>query len=175
MGYVDIPLISSQTPISVQKKNSDWNFRYRIDDVKGCTIGYGIDFEYAKKLKENRNNKNSEIRRIYERLRELEFISIESSSLLSKISLNDLKYFVQDLAFNARPGIFLLDNGNFRAVWRNSFKEQVALQFKGNSIIQYVLFRKRASSDLLAQDMGIDILPVVRTKMRDYDHILNNQ
>ena len=43
-----------------------------------------------------------------------------------------------------QPGhLFLLENGNLRAVWKGDNGSHIGLQFLENGLIQYVLFKKR--------------------------------
>ena len=42
-----------------------------------------------------------------------------------------------------RGRLYLLENGNFRAVWKGEGESHIALQFLENGFIQYVLFKRR--------------------------------
>ncbi|CAN0119650.1 unnamed protein product [Phaeothamnion confervicola] len=58
--------------------------------------------------------------------------------------------FLGGLKLAHRPAIFLLDNGNFRALWRDeNNKQQVGLQFLGNETVQYVIFVREGQTDKL--------------------------
>ena len=54
----------------------------------------------------------------------------------SQASLSDLRVFMSQISFRRRPSVYLLENGNFRAVWKNAENEQAAFQFRGNGIVQ---------------------------------------
>ena len=57
-------------------------------------------------------------------------------------SQNDLRAFVTGKRLVKPPKIFLLDNGNFRAVWYGDTGEQLGLQFRGKGIVQWVAFAR---------------------------------
>jgi hypothetical protein len=91
----------------------------------------------------------------------------------SRNSLSDLLLFMSQISFGRRPAIYLLDNGNFRAVWKNSQNEQAAFQFRGKGIVHCVFFHKRKASQLpLSQETLIDVILKVRARLSDYEHLL---
>ena len=91
---------------------------------------------------------------------------------VSLASLRDCLSFL-DMDFTKRPGIFLLDNGNFRLVWRNGENEQAAFQFRGRAVVHVVFFFKRPSADLpLSRETLVDLLPNVIQRRPDYAHLL---
>jgi hypothetical protein len=67
---------------------------------------------------------------IQDRLRDLRVDAIRNVEP-SESSVADLHSFLDSFPFSERPAIFLLDDGNLRAVWRTAEKEQVGLQFLG--------------------------------------------
>jgi hypothetical protein len=74
------------------------------------------------------------------RLNELKLEAIRTDNLVSRSSLQDLHDALRSLAFTRRPAIFLLENGNFRVMWKNAAPEQVAIQFLGDKKAQFVIF-----------------------------------
>ena len=83
--------------------------------------------------------------------------------------------FVNSVCQNRRACLFLLDNGNLRAVWKDENDAQVGLQFRDDGMVQYVIFARSKSEDeitpaygrvsidtaILGQIGGIDLLPLV--------------
>ena len=63
-----------------------------------------------------------------------------ASEPVSRASLKDLLTFLDGTTFSRRPAVFLLDNGNFRVVWKNADNEQAAFQFRGESTVHCVFF-----------------------------------
>lgn len=74
----------------------------------------------------------------------------------SRKSENYLIDFFKNHLIKNRPSIFLLENGNFRVLWKNKFGEQIGLQFLDNGDIQYVMFARRTDRVDLARSYGSD-------------------
>ncbi len=81
---------------------------------------------------------------------------------ISSDSEEDLLYFLSNIyIFRNRPIITLLDNGNFRAHWKNKDKESVGIQFRGEKQVHYVFFACRAGG-MMARCYGSDALSEIR-------------
>jgi hypothetical protein len=74
----------------------------------------------------------------------------------SESSLADFRSFIRDIGLGARPSLFLNDNGNLRALWKNDRREQIGLQFLGDGNIQFVIFKQRKGALQMARVAGID-------------------
>ena len=99
--------------------------------------------------------------------------ALSENEPVSRDSLTDLLLFTSQISFGRRPAIYLLDNGNFRAVWKNSQNEQAAFQFRGKGIVHCVFFLKRNTPQLpLNQETLIDVIPKVRARLIDFEHLL---
>ena len=111
---------------------------------------------------------------IEDRLRELHIDALRNVEPFSDSSLADLRSFLESHPFGERPAIFLLDDGNLRAVWRNADKEQVGLQFLGGGIVQFVMFVRRRQPPMMSRSAGTDTLTAIRRliKNNDCDHLL---
>jgi hypothetical protein len=111
---------------------------------------------------------------IEDRLRELHVDALRNVEPFSEPSLADLRLFLDSFPFAERPAIFLLDDGNLRAVWRNAEKEQVGLQFLGGGIVQFVMFVQRQRPPMMSRSAGTDTLTAIRglIKNKDCDHLL---
>ena len=92
------------------------------------------------------------------RIEDLKRIADDEGIEVSNDSERDLWLFLNSVRFTRRPYIVLLDNGNFRAIWKNADHEQIGLQFRGAHQIQYVLFALRPPDGFMAQAAGRDIL-----------------
>jgi hypothetical protein len=93
---------------------------------------------------------------IEERLGDLKAIAPDEGIVPSAASEQDLRRFIKSRVMKRRPYLFLLENGNFRALWKNESFEQVALQFLGGREVQYVIFGRRP--DTFVQSSGRDNL-----------------
>jgi hypothetical protein len=88
----------------------------------------------------------------------LQFLKIEAEIdriSFSEASLSDFQAFMREIPLHARPSLFLSDNGNLRALWKNQ-NEQVGLQFLGEGNIQFVIFKQRKGTLPMARIAGID-------------------
>ena len=106
---------------------------------------------------------------IEDRLRELHVDALRNAEPVSDSSLADLRAFLNSLPLIERPAIFLLDDGNLRAVWRNAAKEQVGLQFLGQGVVQFVMFVSRQRPPIMSRDAGIDALANIRARIEGND------
>ena len=83
----------------------------------------------------------------------------------SDASYADFRAFIRQVPSRARPAIFLRDNGNLRALWKNDNQEQIGLQFLGGGDVQYVILKRRPG-DRLMSHYGVDsrggIMAVIR-------------
>jgi hypothetical protein len=107
------------------------------------------------------------------RVQELVRDALWANEPVSLTSLSDFGLFLSQISYGCRPAIYLLDNGNLRAVWKNAENEQAAFQFRGGSIVHCVVFLKRKTPQLpLNQEMLIDIIPKIRARLTDFMHLL---
>lgn len=74
----------------------------------------------------------------------------------SYASLADFQAFLREIGPRVRPSLFLNDNGNLRAIWKNDRREQIGLQFLGEGNIQFVIFKQRKRTLPMARVAGID-------------------
>jgi hypothetical protein len=77
---------------------------------------------------------------VFRRVNELMDLAIEDEVEMSPSSFSDLWSFITARPTVSVPNVFALDNGNFRAVWKNSQGERVALEFHGGQIVGFVIF-----------------------------------
>jgi len=93
-------------------------------------------------------------KKLLERIVELKRLGAEEELPWSKSSEDDFWDFVSLWPGLSEPGLILLDNGNLRAVWRNNSGEQVALEFKGDRKVLYVIFSRRRDENEVARRVG---------------------
>jgi hypothetical protein len=73
----------------------------------------------------------------------------------SNASHADFRDFIRQVPSRVRPAIFLRDNGNLRALWKNDDQEQIGLQFLGGGDVQYVILKRRPGGRLMSH-YGVD-------------------
>ncbi len=99
---------------------------------------------------------------------------LSSDATLDGISLNnssqrDFWTFLSAQDFFSKGKLFLLDNGNLRAVWKSETGDQIGLQFLGNEAIQYVLFKHRPRAEKVSRGAGRDTLDGIRDQIAALD------
>jgi hypothetical protein len=111
---------------------------------------------------------------IEDRLRELRVDAQVEGEAFSEASASDLRQFIQSVGVTKGPAIFLLDNGNLRALWRGADGQQVGLQFLGGRRAQFVIFSQREDPRMMMRVAGIDSIVETRARIvRDrVDHLL---
>ena len=119
-------------------------------------------------LRGNRQQTTEARRAVKARIDGLKDLATEEGVEISAASESDLCAFLDSVLPSRRPYIALLDNGNFRAVWRNSEQEQVGLQFLGDSEVQYVLFALRPPNRFMARAAGRDVLTYIERWIEGY-------
>ncbi len=77
---------------------------------------------------------------VFRRISELMELALEDEIEMSPSSFSDLWFFISARPSVSVPNVFALDNGNFRAVWKNSQGEKVALEFQGGQSVGFVIF-----------------------------------
>jgi hypothetical protein len=111
---------------------------------------------YSAQLAERHRRQSQVWTAVAERLQELRYDAASSGAPVSESSVQDFRYLLQKAQPARRPSIFLLDNGNIRALWLNEKKEQVGLQFLGEGEVQFVIFVQRPT--LMAREHGTETL-----------------
>jgi hypothetical protein len=87
-------------------------------------------------------------RDIYLRIQALRVEAEIDQVPFSHASYAEFHDFIRQGPTRARPAIFLRDNGNLRAVWKNDNQEQIGLQFLGGGDVQYVILKRRPNRKL---------------------------
>ena len=136
-------------------------WRPSVKDTAWATVitNYATDF----------SDTTHTFKEIKNRIECLMAIAEDEGIKVSADSEKDLWLFLYSVKFTRRPYIALLDNGNFRAIWKNADNEQIGLQFRGCRQIQYVLFALRSPDRFMAQAAGRDTLQNVRRQIDAHD------
>ncbi len=107
--------------------------------------------------------------------------TLMGDAVLDGVSMNkysELEFwtFLGSQDFFRKGSLFLLNSGNLRAVWKNKNGDQIALQFLGNEIIQYVMFKHRhPQTENISRVAGRDTLAGVRLQIAalDLSHLIS--
>ncbi len=68
-----------------------------------------------------------------------------------------------------RGSLILGDNGNLRAVWKGGNGTHLGLQFLGEGIVQYVIFKKRKAASVVSRVAGRDTFDGLRRQIDAFD------
>ncbi len=85
-----------------------------------------------------------------------------------KESERDFWTFIESIPFVRRGSLFLMDNGDLRVVWDDDEDNLVGLQFLGNSLIRYVIFKRRTEDKPVSRVAGRDTLKGVNTQIEAF-------
>jgi len=85
-------------------------------------------------------------KKITERITQLKRHRVESQRDQNKDNLKDLSHdseldllsFLKEAEAQVAPMLTMKSNGNFRAIWKDAMGQQIAIQFLGQSKLQYV-------------------------------------
>lgn len=111
-----------------------------------------------------------EVRRYY--ASRIEFLRGEASIenvIFNKDSERDFWKFIKSTQFNKRGSLFLMDNGDLRVVWDDDEDNLVGLQFLGNSLARYVIFKRRTEDGLVSRVAGSDTLEGVNAQIQTFE------
>ncbi|MEN8132938.1 MAG: hypothetical protein ABFS45_22730 [Pseudomonadota bacterium] len=104
-----------------------------------------------------------------ERIAELITDAAIDGITLNKASERDFWTFLKDLDFFWKGNLFLLDNGNIRAVWKSKTGDQIGVQFFGNGTVQYVIFKYRPRANSVFRVAGRDTIDGVWRQLAAFE------
>jgi len=94
--------------------------------------------------------------RVKQRLQNLRVLAATDGEPYRVSSERHLFAFLQSVRHLRKPDIFLVANGNLRAVWKNAIGEQVGMEFLGDDEVQFVIFARRPTLARMARIAGRD-------------------
>ena len=103
------------------------------------------------------------------RIQELDEYALEDEIVISQESKQDCLQFVYSTAMTTKAALFLMDNGNLRAVWKDDEGGHVGIQFFGKQQAECVIFKLRGISDFVSRVAGRDTLNGVKRQIHAFD------
>ena len=99
---------------------------------------------------------------------------LRSEAALDGFSVNaaseeDFWSFVESISFAQKVGLVLMDNGNLRAVWKGENGSHLGLQFLGNRLVEYVIFKRRQATRDISRVAGRDTIEGIKRQIRAFD------
>ncbi|MDE2797584.1 MAG: hypothetical protein OXI94_02840, partial [Gemmatimonadota bacterium] len=92
-----------------------------------------------------------------------------SGFAMNEVSEVDFWSFIESISFAQKAGLVLLDNGNLRAVWKDENGIHLGLQFLGNRLVEYVVFKRSQATKDVSRVAGRDTIEGIKRQMRAFD------
>ena len=77
--------------------------------------------------------------------------------------------FIKFLPATREGALFLMDNGNFRVIWKGPDESHLALQFLGGREIQYVIFKRRKRAKNISRVAGADSFDGIKRQIDSFE------
>ena len=103
------------------------------------------------------------------RIEELKFLGQEDGLSANRASERNFWEFIRLMRFSMHGQLFLLDSGNLRAVWTRGAEEHFGVEFLGNDVVQYVIFKRRARDQAISRVSGCDSFVGVRKQIHAFE------
>ncbi len=88
---------------------------------------------------------------------------------MNEASEADFWSFIESISSAQKAGLVLLDNGNLRAVWKGEDGSHLGLQFLGNRLVEYVIFKRRQATKDVSRVAGRDTIKGIKKQIRASD------
>ena len=102
------------------------------------------------------------------RLQLLTDSGVQDDIELNESSERDFFSFIDLALYLHSASLVLLDNGNIRAVWKLSDWDRIGIQFRGNGMASYVIFKRISEGDV-SRVAGLTSLEGVRAEIQKFD------
>ena len=108
-----------------------------------------------------------------DRLAELREDAEDDAIVWNEASAQDFHAFISDHPHWRKAGLELMDNGNLRAVWewKSDDETHLALQFLGNMMAQYVIFKRRPGAENVSRVAGADTFDGIKRQVAIFELI----
>ena len=103
------------------------------------------------------------------RIAELREYGVEDGVTVNLASERDFWSFVKSLPATRPGSLVLMDNGNLRAVWKGDRGSHLGLQFLGDQMIQYVIFKQRPGVSKVSRVAGADTFDGIKRQIDAFE------
>lgn len=87
---------------------------------------------------------------------------------VNKESEENFWSFFESVPFASKADVVLLENGNLRAIWGGEDSSHLGLQFLGDSMVQYVIFRRRKRGGHISRVAGRDTFEGIKKQVQNF-------
>ena len=100
--------------------------------------------------------------------------TLRSDAEIEEFAVNDASEenfwsFIGSIPSARKAELVLMDNGNFRAVWKDKNGDHLGVQFLGEQMAEYVIFKYRTGARGVSRVAGIDTLEGVINQLHAFD------
>ncbi len=103
------------------------------------------------------------------RIAELREAGQEEGIAVNEASEKAFWNFIKLLPALREGSLFLMENGNFRVIWKGPDESHLALQFLGGRDIQYVIFKRRNRAKNISRVAGADTFDGIRRQIDAFE------
>ena len=121
-----------------------------------------------------RSKQRKQTRQTYQayrnRIEELREYGEDEGVAINQASERDFWSFVKSLPVASRKGsLVLMDNGNLRALWKGKQESHLGLQFLGDRMVEYVIFKRRKRARKISRVAGADTFDGIRRQIESFE------
>ena len=162
---------NAQTDYLISPTHGRVGHHYEYSDALTYSLIKLIDLKSLLEAEISNNNKRlHQIRRAYQiRIETLRGYAISEGFTVKKVSEEDFWIFFRSTYYTRKAALFLMDNGDLRAVWKDDNGNRIGLQFFGNQLVEYVIFRHRSATKNISRVAGRDTLDGVKKQIHSFD------
>ena len=136
-----------------------------IDTANPESIGDDLDVDPNEEARHARTKYDAYV----PRLRFLQGEAVHDGYELNPASEVDFEKFVRSDPGIRKGNLVLMDNGNLRATWKDEHGTRLGLQFLGDGMVQFVLFKRRGRENLISRASGRDSLEGLERQIVAFD------
>ena len=141
----------------------------RIEQTLRALVALGGSFNLGYELNVDRNDEAHPERAYMSRLKYLQDEAGHDGYVLNPTSEVDFWQFVRSAPYIRRGNLVLMDNGNLRAIWKDEQGTRLGLQFLGDCMVQFVIFKRRKQGQPISRVSGRDSLEVLKWLTATYE------
>lgn len=141
----------------------------RVDETLRALVAMGGAYNLGNKLNVDPNEEAHPERAYTSRLKYLQDEAVHDGYVMNPTSEVDFWQFVRSAPAIRRGNLVLMDNGNLRAIWKDEQGTRLGLQFLGDGMVQFVIFKRRKRGQPTSRVSGRDSLEGLKWVIATYE------
>ena len=122
-------------------------------------------YNTSDELNDGSNDETQTERAYVSRLKYLQDEAVHDGYVLRATSEVDFWQFVRSVPDVRQGNLVLMDNGNLRAIWKDNQGTRLGVQFLGDGLVQFVVFKQRKQGQPISRVSGRDSLEGLRRQI----------